>query len=296
MSRSPNDALAVGLGTGEIAIGRRRPAWPRRRAREAAPNTVRIVEIESERRYTDAGLLDGLARALDSASDSAQADARPRTELRAPRRAAIVLDDFWGRHAILRGDFRCMRARELDEVVGAYFADTLGVDADTLAVRWQTQPGGQTLFASALPRALIEGIRDRSAQVRVDAASLMLALPRTLNRVRAAITARNGWLFIATDTLLHAVTIDDGAWAAYDTERLFRKRFADGNSDADAIADAARQMIERSGSSHGADGNVYLCGRALDCEPLERSFARFVALRTHMSSVSPALDLMELAS
>lgn len=304
MSRSSTDALAIGLGTCEIAIGRRRPAWPKRAALDAtpAPGAVRRVEIESAQRYTEAGLLDALTRALDDASDPAAGDARPVAGLHAGRRAAVVLDDFWGRHAILRGDFRRMRARDLEEVAGAYFADTFGVDGETLVVRWQTQPGGRTLFASALPSTLVDGIRERGVERHVDVASIMLALPQTLNRVRSAITARDGWLLVATDTLLHAVAIGDGIWSAYDTERLFRRFSGDGDcgveadTDADAVADAARQIVERSAQLHGADGDIHLCGLALDCEPFERSFSRFVPLGAHISSTSPALGLMELAS
>jgi hypothetical protein len=301
VSRSSTDTLAIGLGTCDVAVGRRRRSWLRRAAREAAPCAVRIVEIESARRYTDAGLFDAFGRALDDASTDASADAEggspSSVDARTgPRRAAIVLDDFWGRHAILRGDFRSLRARDLDEVAGAYFADTFGVDGATLIVRWQVQPGGRTLFASALPRALVEGIREKSAEARVDVASIVLALPRTLNRVRSAIGDGGGWLLVATDTLLHAVTIGKGGWSAYDTERVFRDGSEEGDAGAHAVADAARQIFERSAAARGAECGVYLCGLALDPEPFERSFARFTALHAHMSSAPPALGLMELAS
>lgn len=296
MSRSSTEVLAIGLGTCEIAIGRRRPAWPRRAAREPGLGEPRTVEIESDRRYTEDGLFDALSRALGDERGDAHSEGDARSPAGGYRgcRAALVLDDFWGRHAILRGDFRRMRARDLDEVVNAYFADSFGMDGQTLTIRWQTQPGGRTLFASALPSALIEGLRERGSAMGVDVASIMLALPQTLNRVRSAITARTGWLLVATETLLHAVAIVDGGWSAYDTERLFRDR--SGAEDSDTVADAARQIVERSASSHGPEGDVYLCGLALDHAPFERSFGRFVALGAHMSCESPALKLMELAS
>ena len=294
MSRSSTEGLAIGVGTCEIAVGRQRPSWPKRPALDAASSAGRNVEIESARRYTEGGLLEALARALNDENGDAQAEAHASTHARSARRASIVLDDFWGRHAILRGDFRRMRARDLDEVASAYFADTFGVDGATLAIRWQAQPGGRTVFASALPSALIEGIRERCTAAHTDAARIMLALPQTLNRVRSAINARNGWLLVATDTLVHAVTIGEAGWSAYDTERLFRGQT--GGEDADIFADAARQIVGRSAASHGVDGDIYLCGLALDSAPFERSFARFVALPAHMSHATPAVMLMELAS
>jgi hypothetical protein len=302
VSRSSTDALAVGIGTCEIAIGARRrarPQWGRALARgtwdtsTAVVSPHRLVEFEAERRYMDEGALEAMARAL--------ADVNTRTPDR--RRAVVVLDDFWGHHAILQGDFRALRPKEIDEVAAAYFADTFGIDAEGLSTRWQVQQGGRTLFASALPRALIDGIRAQGQAARVDIVSITMGLPQMLNRVRSAITSRNGWLLVATGTLLHAVTIGRRGWSAYDTERLFH----DGASDAagaghaerpgsaERVAEAARQMFERSAAACEADGDVYLCGLRFDPAPLERSFARLRPLPEHMSDAAPALRLAELA-
>jgi hypothetical protein len=314
VSRSSNDALAVGFGTCEVAVGTRRVARPKWKAYERAARMLRravrgraasiaiaqdvsaqdtpvqdapaaaalphrMIEIDAGRRYTVEGALDALRRALADAA----------AEVSAKRCASVVLDDFWGHHAILQGDFRALRAKDIDEVAGAYFADTFGVDGQTLAIRWQVQPGGRALFASALPSSLIEGIRAQGAAARVDVTSITLALPQMLNRVRSAIAGGNGWLLVVTDTLLQAVTIGERGWSACDSERLFR----DAADDAAPVADAARQIYERSVASHR--GDVYLCGLALDLAPFERSFTRVRALPAHMSDAAPALRLMELA-
>jgi hypothetical protein len=316
VSRSSNDSLAVGFGTCEVAVGTRRtvgPEWgawgraarvirrgmrgrgasiaiahdaPLQQDTATTPATAasphRMVEIDAGRRYTVEGALDALHRAIADAA----ADAPTK------RCASVVLDDFWSHHAILQGDFRVLRTKDIDEVACAYFADTFGVDAQTLAVRWQLQPGGRALFASALPRSLIEGIRAQGAAARVDVTSITLALPQMLNRVRSAIAGGNGWLLVVTDTLLHAVTVGKGGWSACDSERLFRGAAAD----AAPVADAARQMFERSVAPHHSEGDVYLCGLALDPVPFERSFTRVRTLSAHMSDAAPALRLMELAS
>jgi hypothetical protein len=316
VSRSSNDALAVGFGACEVAVGTRRAVGAKwaacgRAARvirrglrgraasiEIAPDTPeqdtpkqdtpaavasphRMVEVDAARRYTDEGALDALRRALADTAGEAPSK----------RCASVVLDDFWGHHAIMQGDFRVLRTKDIDEVAGAYFADTFGIDAQTLAVRWQLQPGGRALFASALPRSLIEGIRAQGAASRVDVTSITLALPQMLNRVRSAIAGGNGWLLVVTDTLLHAVTIGKGGWSACDSERLFR----DAAADAAPVADAARQMFERSAAPSHSEGDVYLCGLALDPAPFERSFTRVRTMPAHMSDAAPALRLMELA-
>jgi hypothetical protein len=238
-------------------------------------------EIDAVQRYTERGALEALGLAL--------ADAKSPSPVK--RRASVALDDFWGRHAILQGDFRDMRAKDIDEVAAAYFADTFGVDGDTLSIRWQVQPAGRALFASALPRTLIDGIRAAGEAARLEIASVTLGLPQMLNRVRLAIPGRSGLLFVATDTLLHAVTIGNRGWAAYDTERLFHC----GADDAVTVADVARQIFERSAACRQSGSDIFLCGLSLDPAPFERSFARIRALRAYMSDAAPALTLMELA-
>jgi hypothetical protein len=314
VSRSSNDSLAVGVGTCEVAIGTRCRSWPKWAAYECVAGTLhriargradpgaamrdealgertptgvatpphQILEIDTARHYTEDGALEALGLVL--------ADMKPASS--AKRRASVVLDDFWGRHAILPGDFRGLRAKEIDEVAAAYFADTFGVDGDTLSIRWQVQPAGRALFASALPRTLIDGIRAAGEAARLEIASVTLGLPQMLNRVRSALPSRRGLLFVATDTLLHAVTIGNRGWAAYDTERLFHR----GADDALTVADAARQVFERSAASRQSESDIFLCGLSLDPAPFERSFARIRALPAYMSDAAPALTLMELAS
>jgi hypothetical protein len=203
----------------------------------------------------------------------------------------VVLDDFWGHHAILRGDFRALRAREVDEITDAYFADTFGIDARMLSIRWQLQRGGRALFASALPRSLHEGIHEVSAAAQVDVTSVTLGLPWILNRVRRAVAGRDALLLVVAETLLHVVTIEDSRWVAYDTQRVF----ADAAGDAWRLAEIARHVFERSPARRRDDCDVYLCGLAVDPMPFEQSFAHVRALPEHVSGDAPELRLMEFA-
>lgn len=121
MSRLSTEALAIGLGASALALGRRRSVLSRLHAAFGAWGALRsgrsadasadtpadttaasasddvdapdlMVEIDAALRYTEQGALDALRRVLtgDTPATAGPAGAR------ATRRAAIVLDDFWG--------------------------------------------------------------------------------------------------------------------------------------------------------------------------------------------------------
>ncbi|WP_459203920.1 hypothetical protein ACQVRV_05375 [Ralstonia pseudosolanacearum] len=309
MSRLSIETLAIGLGAGALALGRRRSALSRlhavfgawgapRSGRSADAPTDAIatsasddvdapdlmVEIDAALRYTEQGALDALRRAL---ADDAPAGGGAR----ATRRAAIVLDDFWGQHAIVRGDFRSMYAHDLDEVACAYVADVFGAEASTVSTRWQLRDDGRALFASALSRSLLDGIGEVCAAARVEVGSITLGLPQRLNRVRRALAGRDGLLLVVDETMLHAVTLDGGRWLAYDAQRVF----ADAGGVAVPIAEVARHVFERSVVRQHDDCEVYLCGLAVDPRQFDPCFERVHPLTDHISGHAPARCLMRFA-
>ncbi|MHA6882908.1 hypothetical protein [Ralstonia pseudosolanacearum] len=313
MSRLSTETLAIGLGASALALGRRRSALARLHAAFGAwgaPRSGRsadasagtptdamaasasddvgapdlMVEIDAALRYTEQGALDALRRAL---TDGAPAGG----SARATRRAAIVLDDFWGQHAIVRGDFRSMYAHDLDEVACAYVADVFGAEASTVSTRWQLRDDGRALFASALSRSLLDGIGEVCAAARVEVGSLTLGLPQRLNRVRRALAGRNGLLLVVDETMLHAVTLDGGRWLAYDAQRVF----ADAGGVVVPIAEVARHVFERSVVRQHDDCEVYLCGLAVDPRQFDPCFERVHPLTDHISGHAPARCLMRFA-
>lgn len=308
MSRSSTNVLAIGLGACDVALGAPRPVLSRlierlrgphapraasptsaHDAHEAAPDeggpAPLLIAMDEALRYTEQGAFDALRRAFAAHAGAVSGRAN------AKRRAQLVLDDFWGNHAILRGDFRAMRARDIEQIAQAYFADTFGLDAATLALRWQLQRGGQALFASALPRSLCDGIQEVSAAARVDVRSVTLGLPQLLNRVRHTVAGRDALLLVVAESLLHAVTIDARGWAAYDTQRLF----VDDAADPWRLAEIARHVFERSPARRRDDCDVYLCGLAVDPAPFEQRFAKARQLCAHVTRDASALRLMEFA-
>ena len=301
MSRSSTSVLAIGIGSRDLALGMRRSALQRLRERirsgragtgaQASPPLAQpgvahaTIAMDEAQCFTEQGALEVLRQAL--AADAGAPGPSPGSK----RRAFIVLDDFWANHAILRGDFRGMRAREIDETALAYFADTFGLAGGSLLIRWQLQGGGRALFASAMSRSLHDGIHEVSSSARVEVKSLTLGLPQTLNRVRRAVDGREALLLVVTETLLHAVTMEDNRWAAYDTQRLFD----DDAGDALRLAGIAEHMFERSSTTRREDCMVYLCGLPVDPAPFEERFAAALQLPGRAGADAAALRLMEFA-
>jgi hypothetical protein len=94
----------------------------------------RSVETPSDRWYNEEGALDTLRMALAEAHSPSNLPVAGRRH-----HAAIVLDDFWVNHGVLRGDFRSMRKRDVEEVARAYFSDAFGLEGVSLAIAISVQ-------------------------------------------------------------------------------------------------------------------------------------------------------------
>jgi hypothetical protein len=233
-----------------------------------------------EQCYTENGVFNALRAAFEAEPDESSPSIKSGRSR--SRRAHIVLDDFWGNHAVLRGDFRALRARDIGEVAHAHFADTYGVDAQATCVRVCVQRGGRAAFASALPRTLVDGIREAGASSGVEVRALKLCLPEMVNRSLDAARQPDTLLIFAADALLQAVLIQAGRWAGYDAQRLF----ADDASDPDRIAALAEQAFEH--CAERTDARREACSLALhgfdiDPAPFE---ARFASVSIHASPAS----------
>ncbi|HKR45213.1 MAG TPA: hypothetical protein VJU59_37015 [Paraburkholderia sp.] len=295
MSRWSNSPVAIGVGTREIVVGVRAPGlWrPRKHLPPAEPASFTIPD---DQYGTETGLLDALRAALVTTpgTETGDADQQASRETKpSTRNAHVVLDDFWGIHAILRGDFRTLRARELEEVALAHFTDTYGVDGATLLVRFCVQQGGRALFASAMSRALHDGIHEVGASGHVRISRLKLGLPEMLNCVDVAAGGDALLMFVAEE-LMQAVMIERRGWAAYDAQRLFPGDAAN----ASRLAELAEQLFERSATRAGLkreDCTIYLFGNDTDLAPFEARFAAAIRPAQPATDNSPAHRLMEYA-
>lgn len=284
MSRSSNSPLVIGLGTCDLALGER-PGWLQSLRRGTPIVAKTRLDMPKDERFTEQGALDVLREAL-------WADAEEREYTFSQQAAYVVLDDFWAHHAILRGDFRSLREREVEEIVQAYFNDTFGLDRQSMVVRFQIQPGGRALFASAISRWLHDGIHTVSEDALVSIKSLRLCLPQMLNRTRNALDGTPAMLVFVTDSLLQAVMVEHSSWVAYDMQRLFPGDTDDGWR----LAALVEQLFERSGNARREDCKVYLYGFGINPAPFETRFAAALPVPLPPpGDGSTALRLMEYA-
>lgn len=289
MSRWSNDSMAIGVGTREIVVGARPPRLPR--LRKPAPSTepVRVGMAEAQC-FTEQGALDALRAALG-------AHAAHKEQASVPKRdACMVLDDFWANHAILHGDFRTLRASELEEIALAHFTDICGIDGESLVARFCVQRGGRALFASAISRTLHDGIHEVCASERVGVSRLKLCLPERLNRFGAASASASGTalLIFISDELMQVVMSEPDSWVAYDAQRLFP---GDAH-DAPRLAVLAENAFERSAtkaSLRREDCGVQMFGNEIDLAPFEARFAAAIRPAQTAMEGSPAHRLMEYA-
>jgi hypothetical protein len=304
VSRSPNNLLAIGIGTRDVAVGlcqsRVERLWALLQQRSlkalsledfTAPLAIAArcnVAIPSGQCYAEAGALDTLRMALmEAVTQFAPAVARRK------RMAAIVLDDFWVNHGVLRGDFRSMRKRDVEEVARAYFADAFGLESSSLATAIAVQSGGDAVFASAMPRSLLAGIQQICAEADIGVKCLVPRLPRLLDRARCDIPDGEGMLVWVTDDLLQVVLTDRRHWLAYDAQRSFSR---DRANDAQ-LAEHASTMFERWSDEASDTCTVYLGGNVVDASAFEQCFASVHRLQVASAAYpSPAFGLMELAS
>ncbi|TKC89489.1 hypothetical protein FAZ69_11200 [Trinickia terrae] len=284
MSRWSNSPVAIGVGASEIVVGIRAPALWRPRKHLPAADPVSVA-IPAEQFGTEPGVLDALRAALAATPGADAAEAQERGRTPSKRSAHIVLGDFWCNHAILRGDFRTLRMRELEEIALAHFSDMYGIAGESLAVRYCVQHGGRALFASAMSRTLCQGMHDVSASGDVRIRSLRLCLPEMLNRI-APETDGDALLLFVADELMQAVMIEGSGWAAYDAQRLF----PGDAGDASRLAEFAEHLFERSATRSGVkreDCKIYLYGIDTDPAPFE---ARFAAAIRPVGPAQPAID------
>lgn len=287
MSPWLNSPVAIGVGTGELVVGATTPRWMRGR-KSAAPVAPASVAISDAQCFTEAGVLDALNVAL--AADPAE----PERKGASKRSARIVLDDFWASYAILRGDFRTLRARDIEEVVLAHFSDIYGIDPTSVLVRSSVQRGGRAVFAGAMSRTLHDGLHDVSAAARVDIQCLKLCLPEMLNRAGRDMGAHASMLLFVADTLMQAVLVEHGCWVAYDAQRLF----PGDADDAMRIASLAEQAFERLASRSSVkreDCALCLYGIEVDPASFEGRFATAVRPVQPEVTSSVAHRLMEAA-
>lgn len=164
----------------------------------------------------------------------------------------VTVADMWLAYDVIGGDMGQLHPRVADDVVGASFADMLGLKPDDLEVRWQAQ-GERRLLACALPRSALDRLRTVLVPFAVRLAKVEGELVRTFNAQRKSFSSQRALLAVARDGGTQFGLIIDGGFSAVrfqpgrrDTERLQYESMAllrcaglDADGDVSIVADAA---------------------------------------------------------
>ena len=110
----------------------------------------------------------------------------------------VVVADTWVAYEILRGDLGELSSAAADEVVRASLADTLGLKADDLVVRWQRQ-GEQRQLACGVPRKALEQLRAVLEPAGVRLGTVEGEFVRTFNARRESLAAQRAVLAVVRD-------------------------------------------------------------------------------------------------
>lgn len=124
-------------------------------------------------------------------------------ELKAKHRIAgircdVVVADTWVAYDVLSGDLAEVPEGAADEVVRASLADTLGMKAGDLAVRWQPQRGERCL-ACALPRDAMDRLRTVLAGAEVRLGRVEGDFVHAFNERRTELAASRAVLAVVRD-------------------------------------------------------------------------------------------------
>lgn len=128
-------------------------------------------------------------------------------------RCDVTVADTWLAYDVIGGDLTELQPRLADDVVGASFADTLGVKPDDLVVRWQAQ-GRQRQLACALPRAALQRLRATLEGAGVRLGTVEGELVQTFNARRDSLSSERAVLAVARDSGTQLALIIDGSLAA----------------------------------------------------------------------------------
>jgi hypothetical protein len=153
-------------------------------------------------------------------------------------RCDVVVADTWIAYDVIGGDLSELHPSVADEVVGASFADMLGLKPEDLAVRWQTH-GEQRQLACAMPRGALDRLRIVLGRADVRLGAVRGELVETFNSRRANLSARRAVFAVARDSGTQLGLIIDDAFAAV--------RFEPGTCDAERLHSEATALLRCAG-------------------------------------------------
>ena len=121
-------------------------------------------------------------------------------------------------HGVVQIDARAMKAADIETTLKAYWEDTLDLPADALAVAYQIQADGQSVFTSCCESALVNALEATLRNANWGIKNLAPSITKTWNDSSKQIGKRNCCMLVVQDNTLSMGVLHNGQWAAWSNE------------------------------------------------------------------------------
>ena len=132
--------------------------------------------------------------------------------------ASIWLSHSLVPHSVVEMDARAMSESAISSALKAYWEDTLNRPAEKLALTYQVQPRGRSIFSSCCDLVLLDAIQAALQGAGWTPASISPHLAKTWNEGRKQIRNEDCFLLVLQDKVLSIGMRRDGQWIAWTSE------------------------------------------------------------------------------
>jgi hypothetical protein len=115
-------------------------------------------------------------------------------------------------------DARAMSDADISSALKAYWEDTLDRPAAKLAITYQVQARGRSIFSSCCDLALIDAIQAALQGTGCKPSSIAPHLAKTWNESRKQVRGDDCYLLVLQDKVLSIGRQQDGQWSAWTSE------------------------------------------------------------------------------
>jgi hypothetical protein len=121
-------------------------------------------------------------------------------------------------HSVVEMDARAMSDADMTSAMKAYWEDALDRPAAKLAIAYQVQASGRSIFSSCCDLVLLDAIQAALHGTGCKPASIAPHLAKTWNESRKQIGAEDCYLLVLQDKVLSIGRQQDGRWSAWTSE------------------------------------------------------------------------------
>jgi hypothetical protein len=137
---------------------------------------------------------------------------------RKARSANIWLSHSLVPHSVVEMDARAMSDADTTSALKAYWEDTLDRPAAKLAIAYQVQASGRSIFSSCCDLVLLDAIQAALQGTGCKPASIAPHLAKTWNESRKQVGGEDCYVLVLQDQVLSIGRQQNGQWSAWTSE------------------------------------------------------------------------------